>query len=277
MHKFRTLLMQVRPLECVSLHAELSKDTAKVIKGIQFGPTLSYLTQSNLPNVTETKNMLNDYFSAEHDKWPQGLEILLEELSQSQDDIAIVSMGFAIKYLESLMLSNSTLPFGQFYPFKGSTAGAYLNTRDYMTLNGNALENLEIFLTSSHQSYDATTGVTTAQRSTTGSLMDFMDRTCTPFGQRLLRKWLGMPLTDHQLIEDRLKSVCDLLTHNSVVQRFKAKASNGRRQWKQSHDIERMLSKVYSYSVKAQVQLAYDDISWNQRLRDFRKVLILLD
>jgi DNA mismatch repair ATPase MutS len=34
MHKFRTLLMQVRPLECVALHSELQKDTAKLIKGI---------------------------------------------------------------------------------------------------------------------------------------------------------------------------------------------------------------------------------------------------
>jgi hypothetical protein len=34
MNKFRTLLMQVRPLECVALHSELSKDTAKVIKNI---------------------------------------------------------------------------------------------------------------------------------------------------------------------------------------------------------------------------------------------------
>jgi hypothetical protein len=38
-----------------------------------------------------------------------------------------------------------------------------------------------------------------------------------------------------------------------------------------------MLSKVYSYSVRAQTHMAYDDVSWNARLRDFRKILILLD
>ncbi len=47
--------------------------------------------------------------------------------------------------------------------------------------------------------------------------MDYMDRTCTPYGQRLLRKWLGMPLIDHKLIEDRLESVTDLVTNYSVV------------------------------------------------------------
>jgi hypothetical protein len=46
------------------------------------------------------------------------------------------------------MLAQHTLQFGTFHPFKGDTPGAYLNNKDYMTLNGNALENLEIFLTS---------------------------------------------------------------------------------------------------------------------------------
>ena len=80
------------------------------------------------------------------------------------------------------MLAQQTLPFGSFYPFKGTVQGSYLNSKDYMTLNGNALENLEIFLTSSQQTYDATTGVTNTLRSTKGSLMDYMDRTCTPYG-----------------------------------------------------------------------------------------------
>jgi DNA mismatch repair ATPase MutS len=107
-----------------------------------------------------------------------------------------------------------------------------------------------------------------------------MDRTSTPYGQRLLRKWLGMPLTDARMIGERHQSVADLLDRYQVVERFKlktGKSSGHGQRWKQSHDIERMLSKVYGYSVRAQVHLAYDDISWNQRLRDFRKVLILLD
>lgn len=52
-----------------------------------------------------------------------------------------------------------------------------------------------------------------------------MDRTSTPYGQRLLRKWLGMPLTDASIIEDRLQSVTDLLNNYTVVDRFKLKAA----------------------------------------------------
>jgi hypothetical protein len=34
-----------------------------------------------------------------------------------------------------------------------------------------------------------------------------------------------------------------------------------------------MLNKVYGYSVKAHVNLAYDDLTWNLRLTEFRWVL----
>ena len=38
MHKFKTLLMQVRPLECVTLHSESSKESVKILRNIQFSP-----------------------------------------------------------------------------------------------------------------------------------------------------------------------------------------------------------------------------------------------
>jgi DNA mismatch repair ATPase MutS len=41
--------------------------------------------------------------------------------------------------------------------------------------------------------------------------MEYMDRTQTPYGQRLLRKWIGMPLIDERMIEERLQSVTDLV------------------------------------------------------------------
>ena len=36
------------------------------------------MTQSNLPNVVETKNMLNEYFSHDLDTWPEGLANIYE-------------------------------------------------------------------------------------------------------------------------------------------------------------------------------------------------------
>ena len=115
------------------------------------------MTQSNLPNVVETKNMLNEYFTHDLDTWPEGLANIYE--TYKIKDVAIQSLGLSIKYLKNLMLDSQILPFATFYHYKGTAQGAYLNSRDYMTLNGNALENLEIFLTTSsgQTTFDATT------------------------------------------------------------------------------------------------------------------------
>lgn len=75
---------------------------------------------------------------------------MLQDLTNKEDETSIIALGFSIKYLENLMLAKCTLPFSTFHPYKGSIQGAYLNGKDYMTLNGNALENLEIFLTSTN-------------------------------------------------------------------------------------------------------------------------------
>jgi len=264
--KFKTLLMQVRPLECVALHQESSKETVKIIRNLSFSPMVQYMTQSNLPTYADTEQMITKYFTNDLTKWPEGLNDLVVGLRKNCDEIAMVSFGLTVRYLESLLLAEQIVPFGQFHPFEGESVHAYINGQNHMTLNGNALENLEIFLVNA-QSYDPHSVV----RREKGSLMDFVDKTCTPYGQRLLRKWVSMPLVDADKINERLDCVDDLVARPDLVTRYRVKAR------KTSHDLERMLSKVYSYSVKAQVSIAYDDLSWNQRLKDFKKVLDLLD
>ena len=70
--------------------------------------------------MTETKNLLNEYFTITRESWPEGLGELYTDLMDRQDDTGFISLGLAIRYLESLMLAQQTLPFGTFYPFKGT-------------------------------------------------------------------------------------------------------------------------------------------------------------
>lgn len=44
-----------------------------------------------------------------------------------------------------------------------------------------------------------------------GSLFHWLDNTKTPFGRRLLKKWICAPLTDIDKINERLDAVEDLL------------------------------------------------------------------
>ena len=75
------------------------------------------------------------------------------------------------------------------------------------------------------------------------SLVDILDKTCTPMGGRLIRKWIALPLKDKSRIDERLnlvecfKNNTELL--NSVVNHLK-----------QSGDIERLISKVASRRIK---------------------------
>ncbi|CDW88573.1 domain iii family protein [Stylonychia lemnae] len=256
------------PLECVALHSESSKETIKMIRSSQFQPMIQYMTQNNLPTAADTEVMITRYFTTDLQNWAEGLNDLVQTLRKKCDESAMISFGLTIKYLESLMLAEQVIPFGQFYQYEGESPHAYINGQNHMTLNGNALENLEIFVINS-QSYDPNQNQMV--RKSKGSLMDYIDKTCTPYGQRLLRKWLSMPLIDSDKISERQDCIEDLLNNFELVQRYRSKAR------KTSHDLERMLSKVYSYSVKAQIHIAYDDLSWNQRLKDFKKVLDLLD
>ena len=54
------------------------------------------------------------------------------------------------------------------------------------------------------------------------SLIELIDNTSTPFGRRLLRKWLSAPLTDINLIKARQEAVNDLLYNFDVVKAFRS-------------------------------------------------------
>lgn len=72
------------------------------------------------------------------------------------------------------------------------------SARKRMRLGSEALRNFEVF----HNSNDG---------GRSGSLVDFMDRTRTPFGSRRLKSWLSSPLTDSRAILDRQCRVEELV------------------------------------------------------------------
>lgn len=45
---------------------------------------------------------------------------------------------------------------------------------------------------------------------TKGSLFDILDQTVTPYGRRLLKKWISNPLTDIKEINRRLDAIEEL-------------------------------------------------------------------
>jgi DNA mismatch repair protein MutS len=69
------------------------------------------------------------------------------------------------------------------------------------------------------------------------SLVDVLDKTCSPMGARLLRRWIIMPLKERKPIQERL-DVVDFLVNNEELR------ENLLRELKQIGDLERLISKI---------------------------------
>ena len=71
-----------------------------------------------------------------------------------------------------------------------------------------------------------------------GTLINYLDYTKSPYGKRLLKKWVCSPLTDIAAIEDRLDALEDI--NNDIA--MKEKFMNGISKFA---DIERLCSSIY--------------------------------
>jgi len=95
---------------------------------------------------------------------------------------------------------------------------------DYISLDPATKRNLEIVFSAS-------------DGSRYGSLIGVLDRTVTPMGGRLLKKWIVHPLKSREQIQKRLESVDALFQEPSV-------ASEIERELKLASDLERIIGRV---------------------------------
>jgi len=112
----------------------------------------------------------------------------------------------------------------------------------YVWMDRFTIRNLELY---SSPNYNAVT------------LLDVIDKTISPMGGRLLRRWLALPLKTKHQIEDR-HEVVDYLKNSSEV------LSEIRQQIKQISDLERLLSKTATGKISPKelvsLQLSLDAI-----------------
>jgi DNA mismatch repair protein MutS len=92
----------------------------------------------------------------------------------------------------------------------------------FMWMDQFTIRNLELV---SSQNVNATT------------LLRVLDKTVTPMGARMLRRWMLFPLIDHKTIEERHSIVSYFLQHQELFEKF-------REELKSVGDIERLISKV---------------------------------
>lgn len=137
----------------------------------------------------------------------------IASLSLENSFSEISSAGALICYLkEGLYLDLSHIQTLEIDPFK-----------QFMCLDKTCLKNLNIF-PSEDQPF---------------SLIKILDKTKTPMGARLLRKWVKRPLLSHEAIHERLQSVEELYKNVSLVEKIVSSL-------KTICDIERIIMRIAS-------------------------------
>ena len=99
-------------------------------------------------------------------------------------EIALQAVGALLFYVQETQ---------KVRPAHLSQVGFY-EVRDYLVLDETTRRNLELF-------------ENLQTRGRKGSLLDVLDKTGTPMGGRMLKRWMSAPLMDLQTIEDRLDGV----------------------------------------------------------------------
>ena len=74
------------------------------------------------------------------------------------------------------------------------------------------------------------------------TLLDVLDKTDSPMGARLMRRWITMPLVDKHLISERLNIVAGLISSTRLEQEL-------HQELKKIGDLERLISKVVTFRV----------------------------
>nr|XP_033781367.1 DNA mismatch repair protein Msh3 isoform X3 [Geotrypetes seraphini] len=108
----------------------------------------------------------------------------------------ICSLAVVIRYLKEFHLERIL--------YSPSNFKKLSNEKEYFTINGTTLKNLEILQNQTDMK-------------TKGSLLWVLDHTKTFFGRRMLKKWVTQPLLNASEINARLDAVSEVLTSESSV------------------------------------------------------------
>ncbi|RVX68847.1 DNA mismatch repair protein msh3 [Exophiala mesophila] len=194
--EIETRLLHIAPSEFLIV-GELSRATEKLVQHLSGSKTNVFGDKIRVERVSKDKTMAaqaHNHISS----------FYADRLKDSQSDSTKAS-GIFDKILglpENVSICLSAMikhlsDYGLEHVFQLAKYFQPFSARSHMLLNGNTLTSLEIYQNQTDYS-------------TKGSLCWMMDRTQTRFGGRLLRKWVGRPLLDKQIIEDRLNAVEEL-------------------------------------------------------------------
>ncbi|KAH9061137.1 DNA mismatch repair protein Msh6, partial [Lactarius vividus] len=233
--KLETLVRQLRPKEIIFTKGNLSVATTRLLKAILPGACLwTSLRDVEGFGYDRTLDELKDLYGTSSEETmgdddygaiPTAIRDMLGYKN------AIEALGSMMWYLRQLNIDKDILTMKNFNVYDPMKRGQGL------VLDGQSLAHIEVLLNS--------------EGTEEGSLLQLLGRCITPFGKRLFRIWLCMPLREVSDINARLDAVEDLMNHATFEGEYMEVA-------KGLPDLERIVSRIHAKNCK---------------IKDFLKVL----
>ncbi|KIJ36317.1 hypothetical protein M422DRAFT_261267 [Sphaerobolus stellatus SS14] len=180
--KLETVMRQLRPKEIIYTKGNLSVTTTRLFKSVLDSSCLwTNLRPSEGFRYNETVDQLKEMFPDDDDAMyeGQGVPEAIREMLGHKD--AIEALGAMIWYVKSWRYDLLSMKnFNIYDPMKEGKG---------LILDGQTLAHIEVLVNS--------------EGTAEGSLSSLLGRCVTPFGKRLFRLWLCMPLRDVEQIAQR--------------------------------------------------------------------------
>ncbi|KAH9074138.1 DNA mismatch repair protein Msh6 [Lactarius deliciosus] len=225
--KLETLVRQLRPKEIIFTKGNLSVATTRLLKVILPGACLwTSLRDVEGFGYDRTLDELKDLYGTSSEETmgdddygaiPTAIRDMLGYKN------AIEALGSMMWYLRQLNIDKDILTMKNFNVYDPMKRGQGL------VLDGQSLAHIEVLLNS--------------EGTEEGSLLQLLGRCVTPFGKRLFRIWLCMPLREVSDINARLDAVEDLMNHATFEGEFMEVA-------KGLPDLERIVSRIHAKNCK---------------------------
>ncbi|KII87843.1 hypothetical protein PLICRDRAFT_176607 [Plicaturopsis crispa FD-325 SS-3] len=228
--KLETLIRQLRVKEIIFMKGNLTVATTRLLKAILPAACLwTSLRESEGFGFEQTLKELNAMYSQGDDEVMDDDDVeLIEEVPQSIRDMvgcrdAMEALGSMVWYLRQLNIDKDIMSMKNFNIYDPMKKGQGL------VLDGQTLAHIEVLLNN--------------EGTADGSLLKLLERAVTPFGKRLFRIWLCMPLREAADINARLDAVQDIMNHPTFEADF-ANVAKG------LPDLERIVSRIHAKNCK---------------------------
>ncbi|KAJ2862808.1 DNA mismatch repair protein msh6 [Coemansia aciculifera] len=218
--------------------AGISRPTWRALKNM-CGPNTDWISMAprkEFWDVPTTRHEINEagYFTGDNSAWPTVLQQVADN-----DPLALMAVGGLLAYLRSLKLDQDLPSLGNFSfyaPLQRSTA---------LVLDGSTISNLELFSVSSESGAASNPSAAAASRGNSSANIDgtlfalVVNHARTPFGRRLLSRWMCHPLRHAAAINARLDAVEFLMAGSELSESVSATLRS-------LPGLERGLSRIHS-------------------------------